>query len=114
MRLVLLGAQAEEPPPGLLLRLLLAFPGLLHRTHIYRNPETPAEGRRAGQRARPRPGAAASPPPPSSSAPAAAPPARPSVRPSARPLTPHHAPIPEPAELPPPLSTDIAAPSADP
>jgi hypothetical protein len=89
MRLVLLGAQAEEPPPGLLLRLLLAFPGLLHRTHIYRNPETPAEGRRAGQRARPRPGAAASPPPPSSSAPAAAPPGcgppRPPVRPPVRP-----------------------------
>lgn len=34
VRLALSGAQAEEPPPRLLLRRLLAFPGLLHRIHI--------------------------------------------------------------------------------
>lgn len=65
LRLALLGAQAEEPPPRRPLRRLLAFPGLLHRTHICRHPET--AGRAAAR--------GSSPWPPGLSAPTTPPPA---------------------------------------
>lgn len=66
VRLALLGAQAEEPPPRLLRRRLLAFPGLLHRIHICRDSDPETSGRAAARGSAPWPpglSASAAPPP---------------------------------------------------
>lgn len=106
LRLALLGAQAEQPPPGRLLRRLLAFRGRLHRTRVGRDPETSGETDRKGRR---RPAAL-----PAASGPQrlrraatgrAGPLASSRVPPRAEPGT---------GRPPRPLSTDSARPSADP
>lgn len=67
VRLALRGAQAEEPPPRLLWRRLLAFPDLLHPTRICRHSDPETSGRAAAR--------GSAPGPPGLSAPAALPPA---------------------------------------
>lgn len=102
LRLALLRAQAEQPPPG----RLLAFRGRLHRTRVGRDPETSGETDRKGRR---RPAAL-----PAASGPQrlrraatgrAGPLASSRVPPRAEPGT---------GRQPRPLSTDSARPSADP